>query len=183
MERKDFFKNICKYGACGCAGMMMLSPAKLLANDDSQEEKKEDWRIGFIQNRMAKFIEDMEGKVDEGTIASLLENMGKNCASEHSDGYIKFKGDVKGYVDSLKNWVESADYDEEKGVIKIIGVKNNSCFCPFVDVDKMPKEFCNCTKGWSKEAYGTITGKQVDVKIDETVLWGGERCSFTLTLK
>ena len=80
MNRKDFFKHICKYGACGCAGMMLLSPANLLANDDKGEEKKEDWRIGFMQERIAKLIESMNSKLDEETINSLLENMGRFCA-------------------------------------------------------------------------------------------------------
>ena len=183
MNRKDFFKNVCKYSACGCAGMMLLSPSNLLANGDDPEEKKEDWRISFMQNRIAKLIEGMNGELDKETLTALLEDMGKNCAKEYSENYVKFKGDLNGYLKSIEEWVEKAEHDEEKGIVKLIGKKNNSCFCPFVDISKMPKEFCNCTKGWNKETYGAITGKQVDVKIDTTVLWGGERCSFTITYK
>lgn len=181
MDRKVFFKNICRYGACGCAGMMLLSPAALLANDDTTKDKEEDWRIGFIQNRMAKFIEGMEGKLDEKTMSALLENMGRYCAEEHSENNVQFKGDLNGYLKSVEKWVEKIEHDEEKGMIKITGVKNNSCFCPFVDISKMPKEFCNCTKGWNKKTYEAIIGKPVDIKIDESVLWGSERCCFTIT--
>lgn len=183
MNRKDFFKNICKYSVCGCTGMMLISPVNLLANDDDPEEKEEDWRIGFIQNRIAKFIEGMNSELDKETLTALLENMGKSCAKENVEGYVKFKGDLSGYLKSIEKWVEKIEHDEEKGIVKIIGKKNNSCFCPFVDISKMPKEFCNCTKGWNKETYETIIGKQVDVKIDSTVLWGGERCGFTITYK
>jgi hypothetical protein len=183
MDRKDFFKNACKYSACGCAGMMLLSPANILANDSTPEEKKEDWRIGFMQNRFAKLIEGMDGKVDKETIQSLLENMGRYCAKGNSENYVKFKGDLNGYFKSIEKWVEKVEHDEEKGIIKLTGKKNNKCFCPFVDISKMPKEFCNCTKGWNKETYEAIMGKQVDVKIDTTVLWGGESCNFTITYK
>ncbi|MFC2137410.1 hypothetical protein ACFLTE_04480 [Bacteroidota bacterium] len=181
MDRKDFFKNICKYGACSCAGMMLLSSANLITNDDTPEEKKEDWRIGFMQNRIAKLIEGMDGNLDKEILTSLLENMGRHCAKENSEYYIKFKGDVNGYLKSLEEGVEKAEHDEEKGIVKIIGKKNDSCYCPFVDLSKMPKEFCNCTKGWNKEMYEAIIGKPVDVEIDTSVLWGGERCGFTIT--
>ena len=183
MNRKDFFKNACKYSICGCAGMMLLSPSNFLANENTPGEKKEDWRIGFMQNRIAKLIEEMDDKLDEEEMISLLEDMGRYCAKENSKDYIKFKGDLNGYLKSLEKWVDKAEHDKEKGIITLTGKKNNSCFCPFVDISKMPKEFCNCTKGWNKETYGTIIGKQVDVKIDTTVLWGGERCSFTITYK
>jgi hypothetical protein len=183
MERKDFFKNVCVYGACGCAGMMLLPHASLLANEGAPEEKKEDWRIGFMQGRIAKLIEGMDGKLDKETMASLLEDMGRYCAKRNSENYIKFKGDLNGYLKSIETWVEKTEHDEKNGIITLIGKKNSNCFCPFVDISKMPKEFCNCTKGWNKEIYGDIVGKPVDVKIDTTVLWGGESCNFTITYK
>jgi predicted ArsR family transcriptional regulator len=183
MDRKDFLKNVCKYGACGCAGMMLASPVNLFANATAQQEKQEDWRIGFMQKRISKLIENMNGKLDAETLVRLLENMGRTCAQESKGDYLKYKGDLKGYLNSLGNWVEKAEHNEEKREVKLIGKKSTKCFCPFVDVSKMPKEFCNCTKGWNKEVFETITGRPIDIKIDTTILWGGERCAFTITYK
>lgn len=183
MDRKDFLKNICKYSGCGCAGMILLSPATLLADKDNSEEKEEDRRIGFMQDRIAKLIEGMDANLDKEILTTLLENVGRHCAKENSEYYVKFKGNVNGYLKGLEEWVEKAEHDEEKGIVKITGRKNNSCYCPFVDISKMPGEFCNCTRGWNKEIYETIIGKPVDVKIDSTVLWGGESCSYTITYK
>ena len=93
MDRKDFFKSVC--GACGCAGIMMFTPANLLADDNTLKETKEDdWRIGFMQKRMAKFIEDMYSKLDNKTITTILENMGRFCSQGNSENADKFKGDV-----------------------------------------------------------------------------------------
>ena len=181
MDRKDFFKSVCKYGACGCAGIMMLSPTNLLANDDTSGDKEEDWRIGFIQNRMAKLIEDMSGKLDTDTLEALMENMGRFCSKGESEKNVKYKGDLNGYLKSIEQWVERIEHDEKKGTIKIVGKKSDSCFCPFVDTSKMPKEFCNCSKGWQKGAYEAIIGNPVDVNIDVSVLRGGDRCGFTVT--
>jgi predicted ArsR family transcriptional regulator len=183
MNRKDFLKNACNYSACGCTGMMLLSSANLLAENNAPEAMEDDWQIGFMQNRMAKLMEVMYSKLDNETLTALLENMGRHCAKENSEYYVKFKGDINGYLENLKEWVEKIEHNEEKGTVKIAGKKNNSCYCPFVDISKMPKEFCNCTRGWNKEIYETIIGGQVDVKIDSTVLWGGESCNITLAYK
>ena len=180
MDRKEFFKKACSYGACTCAGLV-LSPAALLANDSTPENKEEDFRIGFIQERMAKFIEGMDNKLDEETSTALLENMGRQCAQGNHKKAEQYKGNLKGYLKSIAPYVDKAELDEEKGTIKIVGVVNNSCFCPFVDISKMPKEFCNCTKGWQKETYEAIIGKPVEVIIDESVLRGSNRCAFTIS--
>ena len=183
MDRKDFLRKACTYSACGCTGMMLLPSANSLANEATSEEEKEDWRVGFMQSRIARLMEGMGGTLDENTMISLLETMGRFCAKENGEHYAKFKGDLNGYLKSLEKWVDKAEHDEEKGIVKIVGKQSSGCFCPFVDVSKMPKEFCHCTKGWNKVTYEAIIGKQVDVRIDTTVLWGGERCSFTITYK
>lgn len=177
---KDFFKNMCRYGACGCAGMMLLSPANLLADTTDPEENKEDWRIGFIQKRMARLIEDMGDELDKETLGLLPEKMGWQCAKENIADKVKFKGDLNGYLKNIEKWVEKAGHDEEKGIITIAGKKNDSCFCPFVDTSEMPEEFCNCSMGWQKETYEAIIGKPVDVSINISVLRGGDRCGFTV---
>jgi hypothetical protein len=107
--------------------MMLLSPANILAdNNDTPEEIEEDWRIDFMQNRMAKFIEGMDDDLDKGTLISLLENMGRYCAEGNYDKNVKFKGDVDAYLASTKEWVEEAGHDAEKGIIKIVGKKDTS---------------------------------------------------------
>ncbi len=102
MDRKEFFKNVCKCGACGCAGLMLLSSADVLANEDAPEEKKEDWRLGFMQIRIARLIEEMDGKMDKDTMNSLLENMGRYCAKGNSENNVKFEGDLNGYLKSIE---------------------------------------------------------------------------------
>lgn len=181
MDRKDFFKKACQYGMCGCTGMLLLSPAGVLANSTTQEEQKEDFRSAFIQSRIAVFIEGMKNELDEPTRSALLEHMGCYCAGSGKAKSIEFKGRLDAYLTSIAPYVDQAKHDKEKGTIKIVGVVNNSCFCPFVDTSKMPKEFCNCTKGWQKETYETIIGKPVEVSIDESVLRGSNRCGFTIT--
>lgn len=52
MERKDFLKNACSYGFCGCVGISILAGKPAFGNSNSpQNEEKSDWRVDFMQNR------------------------------------------------------------------------------------------------------------------------------------
>ena len=161
--------------------MMLFSPANSFANGVTNEDNKDDWRIGFIQERMASLINDMENELDQTTMASLLETMGRQCAKWNTEKCNRYKGDLNGYLKEIEGSLEKIEHDKDNGIIKIIGKKNKSCFCPFVDKSKMTKEFCNCTKGWQKETYEAIIGKPIEVKIDTSVLSGDEGCGFTIT--
>ena len=182
MNRKDFFKNACKAGICGCAGIALLSPSNLLAAEDSTNEEKPDWRIGFMQKRFARFIEIMNSNLDDETKNKLIEELGRACANEGYKDLLKYKGKIKEFLKDIETkWVEKTEFDEEKKEIRIIDKKRESCFCPFVDMSKMSKDFCNCSIGWQKETYETILGVPVDVKIESSVLRGSDKCSFIIS--
>ncbi|MCJ7783511.1 MAG: hypothetical protein MUP41_06220, partial [Desulfobacterales bacterium] len=95
----------------------------------------------------------------------------------------KYRGDLQGFLAKVKTaWLEKAEYDEKTGILRVIG-KPNPCACPLVKVGRTPADFCNCTLGWQQEAFSTVIGKPVTAEIEETVLRGGERCSFRITVK
>ena len=47
----------------------------------------------------------------------------------------------------------------------------------------MNGDFCQCTIGWQKEIYSLVSGKDVDVKIESSVLRGDEKCSYKIMIK
>jgi predicted ArsR family transcriptional regulator len=113
----------------------------------------------------------------------ILENLGRACAKEHAASFEKFKGDPESFLGDLKkNWAERTEYDKKTKTMKVIGKKQESCFCPFVDKSMTPKDFCNCSIGFNKESFETVLGQPVDVIIEESILRGGERCSFVINL-
>jgi predicted ArsR family transcriptional regulator len=159
----------------------MLSGGVLLAENDDTKNKP-DWRYGFIHKRFAKLIENMNSTIDQETRTKLLEGVGRTCAKENAESFKKYKGDLEGFLDEMKRqWAERTEHDIKTKTIKVIGKKQESCFCPFVDKSMTPKEFCNCSIGFNKEMFETIMGKPVDVKIDESILRGGERCRFIIS--
>jgi predicted ArsR family transcriptional regulator len=182
MKRNEFLKSACTAGMCSCVGLTMLSGDSLVAlSDDTKKES--DWRLGFIRKRFAKLIEGLDSSLDEKTKVHILENLGRTCANENRDSFAKFKNNPEGFLENIqRQYAERTEYNKEAKTIRIVGRKQESCFCPFVDKAIMPKDFCNCTIGFNKESFETVLGKPVDVKIEESVLRGGERCTFLITI-
>ena len=182
MDRKNFLKKVCTYGACGCAAMTFM-PSLAAAEYKEIKEDEPDWRIGFMQKRMAKHIEHLSSKLDENTMNEIIEMLGRTCSSDGIEKYSNYKGNIKGFLEEvITKWGDTAEYDEENGIIKVIGKKRDSCFCPFVDKKLMSVEFCNCSLGWQKNTYETMLGKKVDVIMNETILKGSDRCCFTIKI-
>lgn len=168
---------------CSCLDVSLLSSGTLAASLDDARNKS-DWRIGFIHKRFAKLIEGMNLSIDQHTKIKILEDVGRTCAKDNADSFIKLKNDPEGLLDYMKKvWAEKTEYDRKTKTMKVVGKKQKSCFCPFVDKSMTPKDFCNCSIGFNKEAFETVLGQPVDVKIEESILRGGERCSFTITMK
>ncbi|HBF35650.1 TPA: hypothetical protein DDW35_13895, partial [Candidatus Sumerlaeota bacterium] len=87
-----------------------------------------------------------------------------------------------GFLEQAKReWVEKAEYDEKNKVITIVD-RATTCNCPAVQKTAMPGAYCQCSLGWQKYAYSTIVGKPVDVVVVESILRGGKRCAFKITI-
>ncbi len=187
MKRKDFFKSIGKYGLCSCAAFTVFSYDNIYAASDDQEQqiKNLEWKLGFIQKRFAKLLEIIDNSLEESEKGEILEKMGRECAKEFKESAENYKGNLEGYLNEIMSqWVEKAEYDKEQGIVRIIDKKRETCFCPFIDKSLITSgTMCYCSVGWQKEMYETISGKPVNVKVTESVLRGGERCSFEIAME
>jgi predicted hydrocarbon binding protein len=184
MNRKDFFKGICKYGLCSCAVFAVVSNEKAFASsdDEDQEVKTLKWKLEFINKRFAKLLDIMDVSIDDAKKREMLEKLGRECAKEYDDNVIKFRGDVEGFLeDVMRKWVERAEYDKDKGLIQIYDKKREACFCPFIERSLVSSDtMCHCSVGWQKHIYETLTGKKVEVEVTGSILKGGEQCSFNI---
>lgn len=59
-----------------------------------------------------------------------------------------------------------------------------ACRCPFAKAmtGPVPESFCNCGLGWDKMLWEGILGVPVDVRLLESVMQGGDRCRFEITI-
>ena len=189
MKRSDFLKT-CGAGACGCSILGFLAPLSSRAENgerqtattpaDNSPLKQE---LDGSRERFAKLVSIMGEDLDGATRDKILASLGRECAQDYSAFFQKYRGDLQGFLAKVKTaWLEKAEYDEKTGILRIIG-KPSPCACPLVKVGRTPADFCNCTLGWQQEAFSTVIGKPVIAEIEETVLRGGSRCSFRITVK
>jgi predicted hydrocarbon binding protein len=189
MKRSDFLKT-CGAGACGCGILGFLAPLSSRAENgerqtattpaDNSPLKQE---LDGSRERFAKLVSIMGEDLDGATRDKILARLGRECAQAYSAFFQKYRGDLQGFLAKTKTaWLEKAEYDEKAGILRVIG-KPSPCACPLVKVGRTPADFCNCTLGWQQEAFSTVIGKPVTAEIEETVLRGGSRCSFRITVK
>jgi predicted hydrocarbon binding protein len=186
MKRKDFFKNICKYGLCSCAAFTLLGRDETYAVSDDQDQDIKDleWKLDFIHKRFAKLLGIIDTTLDVNKKGEILEKLGHECAKEYKEDALIYKGNIEGYLEEImKKWVEKTEFDKEKGIVRIFDKKRETCFCPFIEKSLITSDtMCYCSIGWQKEIYETITGKPVNVIVTDSILKGGERCSFEISL-
>jgi hypothetical protein len=191
MDRKEFLKAGCGAGLCACVGVSLLSQladGETTAGKENKPTPAEEHpavkelrnKQNWIKAVFTRMLEAMEKHVDEPTRQTILMAMGRECASRL--GYpTKYKGNPEGFWNEvLTRWKETAQYDKEKGTITIASSERTDCTCIFVDKDKTPPYFCNCSLGWQAEMYETILSKPVKVELVESVLRGGKRCVFKI---
>jgi hypothetical protein len=189
MKRNEFMKT-CAAGVCGCGLLGFLAPLSAQSENgegqtataptDNSQLKRE---LDGSRERFAKLVSIMGENLDGATRDKILARLGRECAKDYAALFQKYRGDLPGFLARIKAaWVERTEYDEKTGILRVIG-KPSPCACPLVKVGRTPADFCNCTLGWQQEAFSTVIGKPVTAEIEETVLRGGKRCSFRITVK
>ena len=181
MKRKEFLKNACTYGFCGCVGMSVLTGSSFFANPpDNEGDDKPDWRIDFMQNRFRDLLYILDENLDKETLLPVLRQLGSKCGDDFAE---KYKNDPESFFNFIKSlWADTVDYDKDKGIIRVNEKIRDTCNCPFIRKKEAPRILCECSLGTQKRIYESLFDRQVDVKLEKSVLRGDERCSFTIRL-
>ena len=186
MQRKDFLKS-CTMGVCSCFAITALMPNNLKSQEKTEEEspevKKLKGQMEFVHKRFATLLGLLNTEMDDEERVKMFEELGRTCSSEYKETYMKFENNLPGFLDEIRGkWVKEANYDKENQTIELIGTKSDDCFCPLAKKSITPESFCECSKGWQKGVFEAITGKKVKATVLESVLRGGERCSFKIQM-
>jgi predicted ArsR family transcriptional regulator len=181
VNRNKFLRQIFIPGLCACSASELLPRNKAMAAD-GQKAPPDDWRIGFSKTRYADLMEILQAKLDENEFEAVIQALGRKCSGHV--GFIKnYRGDLDGYLKELKRRLnEDASVDPETGMITVASQERTECFCPLIDTEAVSDGVCNCSLGWQKQTFETILGKNVDVKIKESVIRGGKRCIFEIKI-
>jgi predicted hydrocarbon binding protein len=177
VDRKEFLKNMCGLGVCGCAGSFL----GLAGPVSAEQADAKDQRLAFARYQLAKMVGFMAADLTSEDCAAIIEKTGRECA-KLGQLQMKFKGDPEGYFAAIKkNWGTDSSWDKEKGLI-IVAVAEGECSCPMVDNKRTPAIWCNCSVGYQKEAFETVFGRPVQASLKESKLSGSKRCVFEVKL-
>ncbi|MBD3290313.1 hypothetical protein GF337_16025 [candidate division KSB1 bacterium] len=180
MNRKTFISKIAKLGM-GTGALFFLGKSDRIAAETSapeQEDAHRKFRTNWIKNLLRVMDETMkpEQQVD------FMEQCGRACAATASlKEAEKFKGDLAGWLSTLKKWVGEQNVQQDG---RKIVVKYSKCFCPMVaDIEEqLPPTYCHCSKGWLKAVFETVVSHETAVTLHESIKSGGGKCRFTVEI-
>jgi len=188
MTRKDFVRNcaaaLCATGMCGSASLGETQAAADGGQPCGAKELSETRsRADAARYRFSKLITVIEAGLPETERKQILHSLGAECSATYRASLIdRYRGNLRGFLDEgRRTWMAEAEYDEGKGVIRIVD-KGPSCSCPMVTVGSTPGSFCDCTLGWQEATYSAILGRPVKAELEESILRGGKRCVYRITV-
>jgi hypothetical protein len=153
-------------------------------------------RMEFGDHWVKRFFDVMDGTLDEGARRKLMMANGKACfagyagppkkkpvpdAFERFSEWIAQNGKAKGYT--IEGRVVSFEFvgSAETGQPSPEAV----CLCPMAEAQKAGEfspTFCFCSLGYVQEMHERILGRPVAVELVDSVLKGGRRCKFRMTV-
>ncbi len=181
MKRKSFLK-----GALGVAAAeAMMGTGKALAEEAPKIdcEKKLAGKNKFLLGWLAAWLGNMKKDLPEAEMVKVIENNGRACAERGGSlGWAKsFNGDIDKFLAAMRKEIgeNSARRDGSK-----ITLTYDRCFCPLVGdtTEKLPPEYCLCTRGWTKAVYSAIAGREVKVDLKSSIKRGDPQCLIEVDL-
>jgi len=199
LDRKELLASAGKIGAASC--MCALGAARLLA-DDGQETApgaataaRAVKRMEFSDQWVRRFMRVLDGTLDEATRTGVMAANGRECFREWvaSQGRkvtpIKFETwaarvrerppDASVRVEGNVIFWEYTSSAETGGA-----APDGVCLCPMVESKPagLSRTFCQCSVGYVKESFEQRFARPVSVELLDSVLYGGKRCRFRITV-
>jgi hypothetical protein len=182
VTRSEFLK-CCAAGVCSCVAL--ISPELASAETSTSNVDQLQGQLEAARIRYAKLVSILEQNLDEATRKRIFDSLGRECARQfRSRTFDKYKGDLAGFLKSVEGpdgWAVKAEYDEKAGIIRVFD-RGPHCSCPLVKEGLTSGAQCDCTLGWQRETYSAILGRAVDGTVEESILRGGKRCVFRMTV-
>jgi predicted hydrocarbon binding protein len=187
LKRDEFLRKTVQLGL-GAGSLLLLTENNTFAKPGNSESGQTSEPPGknpgetFKENWVSTLFEKMDEQLDKEKRGKLMQSCGRECARR---GAIKLaqscRGDVKKMVETLaKHLGEEKNYLEGNSVY----LEFDKCECPLVQKgpDRLPRTYCECSKGWLSEMFETAAQKPVKVEMLQTVKSGGSSCKFIIRL-
>ncbi|MBN1407022.1 MAG: hypothetical protein JW956_04505 [Calditrichaceae bacterium] len=189
MDRKDFLKNTCGLGICSCVGLGLLASGKSLAQNNQQE--KETPLVPVDSRQIQNVLSYIDSSMNESVKRKIFEKLGVEHITnkDFKNWILENRKNLQGFFDRINTgndtYWEKIEYNPITSAIIIIGKSVDKCACPYAQHENPPIALCDyCCTGFQKAMFEMLLDKPVTkVKVDESYLYGGKRCSSTMFIK
>jgi hypothetical protein len=212
INRKEFLQSLGKFtaGTCVCAAAAGMNaafggqtsrskpaPPPPQTGPGDKTVARAARRMEFGDEWLRRFFQTMDRTLDEPARRKLMTANGRACfaayagtpknqpgpdAVEKFKAWVREKGGPKGY--SIDGDVISFEFvgSAETGQASPEGV----CLCSMAEAQppgKFSPTYCLCSVGYVAEMHERILGRPVEVELVDSVLKGGRRCRFRMTIE
>lgn len=164
-------------------------------DDMPPEKSRSDTRIKFAEKWLCRFFDTLENTLDKKTMRQIMESNGRRCFKD----WIHEEGRTITPM-TLQQLAERVEKDNQNGAIRIEGKvihfqftsaaetglpsEEGQCLCPLVETKPsgLSDTYCDCSVGYVKEWHEQLLARPVEVELVESVLRGGKRCRFKITV-
>ena len=199
LDRKQLFTSAGRLGMATC--VCALGATRLLAEPDPATAPGAPTaalavkRMEFSDLWVRRFMRVLDATLDEGTRVKVMTANGAACHRE----WIASQGRTVTPV-AFEAWAAGVKQRPRDGSLRVEGnvihweytgsaetggaAPERVCLCPMVESKPagLSRTFCQCSVGYVKESFEQKFGRPVTVELLDSVLWGGARCSFKITV-
>lgn len=203
MDRKSFLKTLGKAGvcagACGCAaagglGAALALPAGQAKPGDKTPERAVK-RMEFADLWLKRFFDVMDRTLDADARRRLMMANGRTCYRD----WIKETGQEIRKID-FGEWAARVAQRGTSSAVKVEGnviyfqyessaetgqaSPESVCLCSMAEgaLAGLSTTFCLCSVGYVKEMHELRFGRPAEVELLDSVIGGGKRCRFKITM-
>lgn len=199
MDRKSFLKSLGKAGVCACAAAGGLRTALALAPDQAKPgdatPERAVKRMEFADHWVKRFFDVLDQTIDTESRKKLMMANGKTCFREWIQ---ETKQEIKPV--SFEQWAQKAAQESKREGLRVEGnviyfefdssaetgqaSPEGICLCPMVESKPagMSPTYCLCSVGYVQEMHELRFGRKAEVELLDSVLMGGKRCRFKITV-
>jgi len=203
MDRKSFLKSLGKAGTCagvcacaaaaGLRAALALEPGQVKPGDKTPERAVK--RMEFADIWVKRFFDVMDQTLDAESRTKLMMANGKTC---YRDWIRDSKQEIKQV--EFEQWAEKATRAVNRNDLRVEGniiyfqfessaetgqeSPQGVCLCPMVESRPpgLSPTYCLCSVGYVKKMHELRFGRKADVDLLDSVLMGGKRCKFKITV-
>jgi Family of unknown function (DUF6144) len=172
---------------------LALAPDQAKPGDATPERAVK--RMEFADHWVKRFFDVLDQTIDAESRRKLMMANGKTCFREWIQ---ETKQEIKPI--NFEQWAEKAANDPKREGLRVEGniiyfqftgsaetgqeSPEGICLCPMVESKPagMSPTYCLCSVGYVQEMHELRFGRKAEVELLDSVLRGGKRCQFKITV-